>query len=158
MANWDESKHKRDKDGKFAEQSSQSYEIDVAMATLKDKGVDIKGMSIDEIKNKYNKTIGKTDRYDVRSGNSTSNNFNIQLFAAKLSDQSERELRKSKRSYEKRIQEHKFKIANPKIVAENWDSMSEQEKTGLINYWGKEIKEATRRLNEAKERLNEPKE
>ena len=158
MAQWDESKHKRDDDGKFTEQNSQkAYQEEVAKAILKDKGISSDHMQGNQMIERYNELICKTGRYDRQSGKKVHiTKMHIQLFAAKLSDDSEKELCKSRRSYKKVIDIHKEKISNPKKYIENWEQKTQQEQNGLINYWKKEIIEAERRLKEIKEILDEP--
>ena len=144
--------------------------VAMCYAFLNGRGIDTKGMSPKEAINRYNewnRSVGRsrglqeerTEREKLESKYTSEyiRPFKIQLFAAKLSEQSEQELRKSKKSFEKRICEHKAKMENPKAVVPNWGNMSQREQAGLIHFWRKEIQEATRRLQEAEERLNERK-
>ena len=71
---------------------------------------------------------------------SQKNSINIQLFAAKLSEQSVKELKKSKNSTEERLREHQYKLEHPDEFISNWAEMSDIEKAGRLNWWRKEIK------------------
>ena len=52
----------------------------------------------------------------------------------------ERSILKSIKSYKKQIAKHQQKILTPEKFVSNWDKKSKVEKTGLIKYWEKEIK------------------
>ena len=47
--------------------------------------------------------------------------------------------KKSIRTFNKRIEEHKNKISNPEIYYPEWESLPENIKKGNIDYWKKEI-------------------
>ncbi|MDO4720713.1 MAG: phage minor head protein [Peptostreptococcaceae bacterium] len=66
--------------------------------------------------------------------------IDLQLFVNKdIEKQTERQLKKGIRSYEKQIQRHKDKIDNPSAYVEGWESYSEKRKEGLKRHWEKEI-------------------
>lgn len=62
-------------------------------------------------------------------------------------------LKKSIRTLEWRVEEHKQKIINPKSFYPNWDNYNEREKNGFIKHWNKEIVNFENQINEAKEEL-----
>lgn len=67
-------------------------------------------------------------------------NISMQFFAEKdIEKQESASLLRSMRKYEQRIEEHKNYISNPSSHCPDWDSYSEQKKSGLIRHWKKEI-------------------
>ena len=67
--------------------------------------------------------------------------FSLQLFAEKnLQNQTSVQLRKGIRSFQKEIELHIAKIANPKDFCLDWDSKDERGKFGLIRHWQHEIR------------------
>ena len=83
--------------------------------------------------------------------------MNVQLFAEKdLKNQSSNSLRRSIRSFEKRIAEHENYIKNPIIHCPDWETKDSRRQQGLIKHCQKEIsnfKESIQnRIDELKER------
>ncbi len=79
---------------------------------------------------------------------------NLQMFAEKdLQKQSIKSLETGIRSLEKRIAEHKFKIANPKQVYEDWDQVSISVQRGRLKYWEKEIYNFQKSIAERKKTI-----
>lgn len=83
--------------------------------------------------------------------------ISMQFFAEKdIENQESGSLRRAMRKYEKRIEEHKEYISNPKSHCPNWDSLSDNQKSGLIRHWEKEIRNfeesIQNRVDELKER------
>lgn len=67
-------------------------------------------------------------------------NVSIQFFAEKdIETQETGSLKRAMRKYEQRISEHKEYIRNPKVHCPDWDTYSDQKKSGLIRHWNKEI-------------------
>lgn len=130
---WDENKHPRDGDGKF---------------TGKEGAQNTSGR---KFKIFTKPTTGNT----TNSPNKEGKLINLQVFAAKLTEQSEKELKKSQKSYQKQINIHKKKIANPAIYIEKWDTKSEEYKQGIITRWTKEIKYFENTLKYIEVKLNE---
>ena len=62
-------------------------------------------------------------------------------------------VRKSIRSLEARIAEHKAKIDSPDSFYPSWDSFSEREKEGYVRHWKKEISEFKKQVQMAKDEL-----
>ncbi|MCC8069617.1 MAG: hypothetical protein LIO71_07700, partial [Ruminococcus sp.] len=66
--------------------------------------------------------------------------ISMQFFAEKdLKNQNSNTLKRSIKSFEKRIIEHKEKISNPKKYYPNWDTFDERYQNGLKKHWKKEI-------------------
>ena len=70
-----------------------------------------------------------------------------------FSKQNTNQLRKSIRSLEKRIEEHKKKLVSPELVYPNWDKVPEKEKQGLPTHWEKEIHNFEEQIEEIKDEL-----
>ena len=51
-----------------------------------------------------------------------------------------RQLDRSIRSYRSQIEVHRAKLAEPRRIVQDWDSRSEEYKTGLLTKWRGEIK------------------
>ena len=82
---------------------------------------------------------------------------NIQFFAEKdLAKQSSASLKKGIRSLEERIADHKQKIESPETFTEQWETMDERVKKGLLRHWKKEIEDfqeaVDNRIEELKKR------
>ena len=64
----------------------------------------------------------------------------MQFFAEKdIEKQESASLIRAMRKYQKRIDEHKNYILDPRSHCPDWDSFSEQKRSGLIRHWQKEI-------------------
>lgn len=80
--------------------------------------------------------------------------IDIQFFANKgISKQTDRELAKSIRSWQKRVEEHKSKIADPISHDREWSIKSERLRAGLLKHWEKEIKTFEENIAQAKDEL-----
>ena len=82
---------------------------------------------------------------------------NIQFFAEKdLAKQSSASLKKGIRSLEERIADHKQKNESPETFTEQWETMDERVKKGLLRHWKKEIEDfqeaVDNRIEELKKR------
>ena len=67
--------------------------------------------------------------------------ISMQFFAEKdIENQESGSLRRAMRKYKKRIEEHKEYISNPKSHCPNWNELSDNQKSGLIRHWEKEIR------------------
>lgn len=83
-------------------------------------------------------------------------NIGLQFFAApSFKNQRDSGLRKSIRSYMQRIQEHEEKIRHPERYVSDWESYSEEHKSGLIKHWRKEINNFTEQLEAAQKEARE---
>ena len=110
------------------------------LQTLKDRaayfGLD-KTKDFDDFKRKYLKAAEKTLENTAKSGKMK---VDIQTFANKsIAKQTDSQLGKSIASWERNIELHEAKIQDPKRHAENWDSLSELQKEGLVKHWKKEV-------------------
>lgn len=92
-------------------------------------------------------------KYDNSEAHSHKSNVHLQLFAAKIADQSEKELKKSRSSIQKRIEEHESKIANPQKEYPDWESYSEEIKQKKLNWWKKEIGGFQKSIKEIDDKL-----
>ena len=73
----------------------------------------------------------------------------------KLTEQSDFQLLRSIRSYEKNLYEHKDKILNPNKYIDDWLELPNDNKNGTILYWEKEIESFKIKLELAKTVANE---
>lgn len=90
-------------------------------------------------------------QYDSENGKIKQNKgfINIQLFG-RIKDQTPRQLKKTIRSLDKRIQEHKEKIENPKLAyKEEWDTFNDARKNRSLQHWEQEIKAFTQQREDA---------
>lgn len=138
----------------------------IAYGLAKKHGIDTTGMSPKEVWDALKEkgiSLGKdseaekerlTKKYSNGDERPSKSSVRLQLFAAKISEQSIKELKKSERSFLKRIEQHKNKIANPSANAERWGEMSDRERQGLILHWQKEIDKFEQQLDEVRRRLN----
>lgn len=62
-------------------------------------------------------------------------------------------LKKTIRSLESRVEEHKRKIAEPEKIYEKWKQFSELEQAGFKKHWEKEIKNFEKQIKEAQSEL-----
>ena len=101
----------------------------------------------------YRNLTGADDDGTISSQNSRMG-LNLQLFAEEdIKNQSSTSLKKAIRKYEKRIQEHEQKIANPEAAVDDWNADSEQQKKGTIKHWQKEIRNFQENINDRIEEL-----
>ena len=100
MAKWNESEHPRDDGGKFTDGTGGGR---THWITSK---LDFSNVQADENDLQYDSENGKIKQ--------NKGFINIQLFG-RIKDQTPRQLKKTIRSLDKRIQEHKEKIENPKL-------------------------------------------
>ena len=78
----------------------------------------------------------------------------IQFFGKpNFSVQSISGLKKTIRSLESRIEEHRRKIAEPEKIYEKWNQFDERQQSGFKKHWEKEIKNFEKQLEEAREEL-----
>lgn len=67
--------------------------------------------------------------------------ISLQFFAEKdIENQESCSLRRAMRKYEKRIEEHKGYINDPQTHCPSWNNLSDNQRSGLIRHWEKEIK------------------
>lgn len=130
MAEFNETEHPREDDGKFTS----------------------KGTKPDHSMSEERESVAKR-KWEGDSQSPNESKMHIQLFAAKIADQSERELRKSRKSLEKRIEEHKYKIAHPEDEYSDWNTFSDELKQKKLNWWRKEIKGFEQTLKQIDDRL-----
>ena len=80
--------------------------------------------------------------------------IDIQFFANKgIPRQTDRELERSIKSWQKRVEEHKSKIADPASYDKKWFLKSERHRAGLLRHWEKEIKTFEENISQAKDEL-----
>lgn len=131
MAEWDESKHKRDRDGRFAEQ--------------------------EEKKKQALRKIYESDPPHSKKGEveqPTRPSLNVQLFAAKnYSGWGTREMKKSIRSHQKTIALHEDKIRNPEKYVPGWNNLNDIRRKQIINGWKKEIFNYSRDISRIEDEL-----
>jgi len=72
-----------------------------------------------------------------------------------LRNQTDAQLGRSIKSYQKNIVEHNEKISNPARFYSSWDSMGEIEKQGRLEYWRNEVSDLEAKLNLAYDVLRE---
>lgn len=170
MADFDESKHPRDDDGKFTDGNGsrwttskrdysnvQGGEAQRVFDEAKQLGVDTKGIdNLDVIKAKVEEK--KRLQSDSGSGKIKQRDgfIDIRLFGS-IKDQTPKELAKTIKSEQKRIAEHKEKIQNPEKYSPNWDNEDKNIREGRIKYWQKEIANHTNMLDQAMKVLEEKK-
>ncbi len=128
-----ESEHPRDKDGKFTDGKNGS-----------------KGQTAEEIAKEIFPHLTR-ERKLVK--------IDLQFFTEKESDLPKQEtssIKRSIRRLNRRILEHKEKIANPEAYSIDWDKLSEERKQRRVEYWKNEIQEfeksIQRRIDELKKR------
>lgn len=131
MAEWDESKHKRDRDGRFAEQEEKKQAL---------------------------RKIYESDPPHSKKGEieqPTRPSLNVQLFAAKnYSGWGTREMKKSIRSHQKTIALHEDKIRNPeKYYPNEWNQYDDNIKQQFIKKWQKEISNYRRDISRIEKEL-----
>lgn len=139
MANFDESKHPRDDDGKFTDGNGSRW------TTSKRDYSNVQGEE-----KKRLQSNGESGKIKQRNGF-----IDIQLFAPGIDKQSSKELEKTIKSTEKKIAEHKDKIQNPRKYCSDWDEISQIKKEGRIRFWEKEIQNQTQQLEQANKLLQE---
>ena len=118
--------------------------------TLKERaayfGID-KSKDFDDFKKKYLKAVDNLEK-------SGTFKMNLQLFAEKdILKQESASLKKGIAKCEKRIAEHKQKLANPQDFVPNWDAKDEREKNGLKKHWKKEIKNFQQSIDDRADEL-----
>ena len=80
--------------------------------------------------------------------------IDLQFFAEKdILNQSSKQLRKGIKSFEKRIEEHQNKLANPSKYDVDWEIKPEIKKKGLLKHWRKEINNFKESINSRIEEL-----
>ena len=128
-----ESEHPRDKDGKFTDGKNGSD-----------------GQTAEEIAKEIFPHLTR-ERKLVK--------IDLQFFTEKESDLPKQEtssIKRSIRRLNRRILEHKEKIANPEAYSIDWDKLSEERKQRRVEYWKNEIQEfeksIQRRIDELKKR------
>ena len=110
MAEFKESEHPRDKDGKFANKGAIRKEV---IQRLRE-----------------NHTARKQQNLKL----------NLQFFSEEaLKNQTNREIKKGIRTLNKRIAEHQEKIANPWKLFPEWQTFSDDHKQKQLNHWKSEI-------------------
>lgn len=130
MAEWDESKHKRDRDGRFAEQEEKKQAL---------------------------RKIYESDPPHSKKGEieqPTRPSISVQLFAAKnYSGWGTREMKKSIRSHQKTIALHEDKIRNPEKYVPGWNNLNDIRRKQIINGWKKEIFNYSRDISRIEDEL-----
>ena len=94
---------------------------------------------INSLRKMYNTSKKFTDK-NKKENEYKGLNFDLQLFAEKLSGQGEIQLRKGIKNLQKKIDEHQVYLNDPKIEWEEWDSFSEERKQRELRHWEIEIK------------------
>lgn len=138
-------------DNRIAYGLAKKYGIDTAGMSPQEvwEALKEKGVTKESAEREYNQGVAaEREKLEKRYGRESNENsfeknkqLNIQLFSAKLSDQTEKELKKSERSYLKQIKIHEEKIANPRKYITDYDERSPQYKEKIIVKWQKDIKE-----------------
>lgn len=137
----------------------------VAYGLAKKHGIDTTGMSPKEVwdalkekgislgKDGENEKERLTKKYRDGEEHPNKSGVRLQLFAAKLSEQSEKELKKSRKSIQQRIEEHERKIANPQKEYSDWETYSDEIKQNKLNWWKKEIDGFRKSIEQIDQRL-----
>lgn len=91
-----------------------------------------------------------------KNGYNQNRRMDLQLLSSNkdLRKQSIRSLEKGIKSYEKQIEKHRDKIANPKKYVEDWDRYDDRRKQGLIRHWEHEITTFKKNVDDNKRELN----
>lgn len=130
MAEWDESKHKRDRADRFAEQEEKKQAL---------------------------RKIYESDPPHSKKGEieqPTRPSLNVQLFAAKnYSGWGTREMKKSIRSHQKTIALHEDKIRNPEKYVPGWNNLNDIRRKQIVNGWKKEIFNYSRDISRIEDEL-----
>lgn len=114
MADFKESEHPRDKDGKFT----------------------IKGNGQGWTKEKKDRLLKALRQFERK----TKLKISLQFFAEEaIKTQTNREIKKGIRNLNKRIAEHQEKIANPQKWYTQWETFTDTRKQNEINHWKNEI-------------------
>lgn len=80
--------------------------------------------------------------------------MNLQLFAEKdIMSQDSGSLKKAIRKYQKRIEEHRYKISNPEDCYPEWKSYDIRRQEGLKKHWEKEIRVFRQSIDDRVEEL-----
>lgn len=78
----------------------------------------------------------------------------IQFFANKsIAKQTDKQLGKSIASWKENVELHEAKIKNPENYVQDWNSLSDLQKNGLIRHWKKEIHYFKENVNDAEAEL-----
>ena len=125
-----ESEHPRDKDGKFTDGSSGNEK-----------------KSAEEIAKEIFPHLTKKKKLF---------RISLQFFADKESDLQNQEtgsIRRSMRKLDRRILEHREKIAHPEIHSDDWDALSDECQKKRLEYWENEISELQKSIQRRIEEL-----
>lgn len=83
--------------------------------------------------------------------------IDLQFFTEKESDLPKQEtvsIKRSIRRLNRRISEHKEKIANPEAHSKDWDKLSDERKQRRLEYWENEIQEFQKSIQRRIDELN----
>ena len=82
--------------------------------------------------------------------------ISLQFFPERgLTNESPQSLRKGIKKIKRQLELHKDKLKNPKNYCEYWENMSTDQKTGIINFWQKEIRSFETAISDRIKRLRE---
>lgn len=96
----------------------------------------------------------KKGQFTTKAGDVNESGFiNIQLFASNIEKMGERQLVKSIQSLEKRVEEHKNKISNPRLAFSDWDNFDESRQKRELRHWNMEINAFTKTIFKMKNEL-----
>lgn len=141
---FDENKHPRDDEGRFADKSGKNSNTGEAKRVF-------------ELAEKYGIEYNRDTNYQAlkaRVEQKARKGFiNIQLFSPGIKQQSENELNRSLKSYTAKRDLHIDKIKHPEKYLEAVRLDDENYMRGIIIKWTKEVEEHQRRIDEIKERL-----
>ena len=144
MNRFEESKHPRDKDGQFTNNGGGNSGAGEAKRIF-------------ELAEKYGIEYNKDTSYQTvkaRVEQAERKNFiDVQLFAPGIKNQSEKELKRSLKSYTVQRDLHKDKIQHPEKYLDAFRLDDENYVQGIKIKWAKEVVEHQRRIDQIKERL-----
>lgn len=95
-----------------------------------------KGQSLTDAMRKSGKVDGKVEKSEKLEKGF----IKVQLFGVDYSSKTDKQLNKSRKSHQKQIEKHDFKLKHPEKFYKNWGEMPLQEKNGRLKQWQKEIK------------------
>lgn len=100
------------------------------------------------------KTVAKSTKDGIIESKKSGMLIDVQFFGNKgIGKQTDKELKKSLNSWQKRVNEHRLKIENPEKYDSGWHDKSDRHKAGLIKHWEKEIQTFEKNIEQAKHEL-----
>lgn len=103
---------------------------------------------------KGHKTLDNPTKSGIINSSRGPLKINIQFFAEKdLANQSAASLQKGIRNLEKQIELHEDKIASPEKYVNNWSSLDQRYRDGVIRHWKKELIDFSESVNNRIEEL-----